>query len=346
MYLPFCALRDSGTATRPRYLRKGPERPQARRSVPFLLAAVGLALVLVGRAALAEAATLVNHMDAWESVSLWCQDPRQQWVEHTLSGPLDPDQQVAFALPSEPCFFLEIGLKKSLLNFSIPQELRDGDALEVNYSPYGDLSLDVSRQGEPLFSAEGTEKDRGLARDPDRHPPDPVETGPLLTVLRMGLPKAQGLALGLPCLTVDESLEVRTALLSDGVIWKGSLYFYEDTLSIAALTTPLTMDSLEKWYSELAAQGYRHAEESEEAISFTDDPALSPDATARKAALEKLLADLAAPEAEPYEVMFLPADGKEPATQDGKETMQVQMRIAPGTSRIEITLNSYEAAEE
>lgn len=343
MYPPFCTLPDRAATGG---FRKKTGRPQARRSgIPVLLAAVGL-LFLMGRAAFAEAATLANHMDAWESASLWCQDQRQQWAEHRLSGPLDPDQQVGFALPSEPCFFLEIGLKKTLLSFAIPQELRDGDALEVNYSPYGDLSLDASRQGEPLFSAEGSEKDRGLVRDPDRNPPEPVEAGPLLTLLRMDLPKARGLALGLPYLTVDESLEVRAALLSEGVLWKGSLYFYEDKLSIAALTASLTMDSLEKWYAELAAQGYRHAQENEESLSFTDDPALSPDASVRKAALEKLLADLAAPEAEPYEVMFLPsADGKEvPA--DGKETMQIQMRIAPGTSRLDITLSSYEAAEE
>ena len=343
MYPPFCTLPDrAATGGFP----KDPGRPQARRSgIPFLLAAVGL-LFLAGRAAFAEAATLANHMDAWESASLWCQDERQQWAEHRLSGPLDPDQQIGFTLPAEPCFFLEVGLKKTLLSFAIPQELREADALEVNYSPYGDLSLDVSRRGEPLFSAEGTEKDRGLARDPDRNPPEPVEAGPLLTLLRMDLPKAEALALGLPYLTVDESLEVRAALLSEGVLWKGSLYFYEDRLSIAALTASLTVDSLKKWYAELVSHGYRHAQENEESLSFTDDPALSPDATVRKAALEKQLGDLAAPEAEPYEVMFLPsADGEEiPA--DGKETMQIQMRIAPGTSRIEITLSSYEAAEE
>lgn len=343
MYLPFCTFPGSAATGG---FRKESGRPHARRSgISFLLAAVGL-LFLAGRADFAKAATLANHMDAWESASLWCQDQRQQWAEHRLSGPLDPEQQVGFTLPSEPCFFLEVGLKKTLLSFAIPQELRDGDALEVNYSPYGDLSLDVSRQGEPLFSAEGTEKDRGLARDPDRNPPDPVEAGPLLTLLGMDLPKTRGLTLGLPYLTVDETLEVRTALLSDGVLWKGSLYFYEDKLSIAALTASLTLDSLEKWYAELASQGYRHSEENEESLSLTEDPALSSDATVRKAALEKLLSDLAAPEAEPYEVMFLPSpDGKEPPAAD-KETMQIQMRIAPGTSRIEITLSSYEAAAE
>ena len=112
MYLPFCTFPGSAATGG---FRKESGRPHARRSgIPFLLAAVGL-LFLAGRADFAKAATLANHMDAWESASLWCQNQRQQWAEHRLSGPLDPEQQVGFTLPSEPCFFLEVGLKKTLL---------------------------------------------------------------------------------------------------------------------------------------------------------------------------------------------------------------------------------------
>lgn len=345
MHLPFCVFPDGGKAAYPVGCW---ENLRLRRSgLPSLLAVLALALLLAGRPAFTRAATLANHMDAWESASLWCQDQHQQWVEHKLSGPLDPEQQVTASLPSAPCFFLEVGLKESLLNFPIPQELRQDDALEVNYSPYGDLSLDVSRHGEALFSTEGTEKDRGLARDPDRNPPDPLEVGPLLAVLRMDLPKAEGSALGLPYRTVDESFELRTALVSEGVVWKGSLYFYEDKLSVAALSASLTESTLEKVYAELASQGYRHAEEKEEAVSFTDDPALDTQPAVRQEAVQKLLADLAAPEAEPYEVMFLPcALQKEGDEAQRNPTMQVQLRIAPGTEHIELTLSTYEVAEE
>lgn len=346
MYLPFRAFPDGGKAPRPAGCGEEPEKPR-RSGLPSFFLVLGLTLSLAGRPAVTEAATLANHMDAWESASLWCQDQHQRWAEHRLSGPLDPEQRVIVDLPSLPCFFLEVGLKESLLSFSIPQELRQDDALEVNYSPYGDLSLDVSRRGEPLFSAEGTEKDRELARDPDRNPPDPVEVGPLLAVLRMDLPKAEGSALGLPYRTVDESFELRTALVSEGVVWKGSLYFYEDKLSVAALSASLTERTLEKVYAELAFQGYRHAEEKEEAVSFTDDPALDAQPAVRQEAVQKLLADLAAPEAEPYEVMFLPcALQKEDDEAHRNPTMQVQLRIAPGAERIKLTLSTYEVAEE
>ncbi len=107
MYLPFCTFPGSAATGG---FRKESGRPHARRSgIPFLLAAVGL-LFLAGRADFAKAATLANHMDAWESASLWCQDQRQQWSERRLSGPLAPEQQVGFTRPSEPCLFLEVGL--------------------------------------------------------------------------------------------------------------------------------------------------------------------------------------------------------------------------------------------
>lgn len=336
MFLPCRILRD-GRAVPPA------ERPDPGKHLLGLLRTLPL-LLASALTAPAAAATLANHMDAIESASLWCQDDRQKWVEHRLAGPLDPEQQAAFPLPPGPCLFLEVGMKDHLLNFSITQELGTEDLLDLNYSPYGDVSLDVSRKGEPLFSAEGDEKDRGLARDPDRTPPEPVEAGPLLDALRMDLPKEKCLVMGLPCRTVDESLELRAALASDGVIWRGSLYLYENRLSVANLTTPLDETTLEKLFAELAAKGYRHAEENEESISFTDDPLLGGDAASRRAALRGLLADLAAPEAEPYEVMFLPDLPEGEAAR--ADTMQVQLRIAPGTERIELTLSTYEPPDE
>lgn len=336
MFLPCRILRDGRAVPPAERLHPGKRLWGLLRALPLLLAS-WLALP-------AGAATLANHMDAVESASLWCQDERQQWAEHRVAGPLDPEQQTAFSLPTGPCFFLEVGQKDSLLNFSITQELGAEDLLDLNYSPYGDVSLDVSRKGEPLFSAEGDEKDRGLARDPDRHPPDPVEAGPLLDALVMDLPKEKCLVMGLPYRTADESLELRTALSSEGVIWRGNLYLYEDRLSVASLTTPLDEATLEKLFAALAAKGYRHAEENEESISFTDDPLLGGDAASRREALRGLLAELAAPEAEPYEVMFLPdlPQGERARA----ETIQVQVRIAPGTGRIEVTLSTYEAADE
>ena len=160
------------------------------------IALLTLAVFMAGGTA-ASAATIANHMDyPVEGFSLWCQDSKQHWIERKLTGHLDMEQKAAVTLPEDPCFFLEADMGDYLLSFPIKQELQGEDLLDTSCMP--DPTLEVYRKAEPLFIADGEEKDRDLERDPDRNPPEVVPIGRLLDTFKGGMSEQECLMYGIP----------------------------------------------------------------------------------------------------------------------------------------------------
>lgn len=306
--------------------------------------------LLLGLIVPAQAAMLSNHLEyPVNAVSLWCKD-KDSWKELPLTGPLEPEQQTAVTLPATPCAFIEAGTETFILSFALPQPLEAEDTLDLGYTPrYGDTYLEVVRNGKPLFSSTGSEKDRNLARDPDRNPPAPIAIGGLLDTFKIGMTEAECLKLGMPLRKVDdEDFTLKTALLSEGVTWHGTLSLWEGKLSVVGLVAPLSASTLEQLFSEMSGKRYRHVEETENGLSILEDTLLSPQPETRREAVQALLGQLAAADAEPYEASFQPLYDFEcrGANATKCKEMMVQMRIAPGNNRIELVLQEYDVTEK
>lgn len=318
----------------------------------FLGALLALAVLLVGAPA-ALAAKLANHMDyPVEAFSLWCQPPHQQWVERKLSGRLDMEQQVSVTLPEEPCFFLEADMGDYLLSFPVKQELQPEDRLDTSCMP--DPTLEVFRGNEPLFIADGEEKDRGLARDPDRNPPETVSVGPLLDTFRGDMGEEDCLRYGIPLrresYNDSQNVSIKTSLSSGGVLWQGVISLYKDTESSIvglSLIAPLSEGTLDRLFGELAAKGYKHAMLGDDGPVYEDDPILSVDSGVRAQAIRDALTQLAAPNADPYDAHFEP-DTPECREKKGAPCLDlgVDIRIAPSSNRIELFLQDGEESPE
>ena len=329
----------------------GPSDPGCKRGA-FLGAVLALAALLTLTPA-AKAAKLANHMDyPVEAFSLWCQDPHQQWVERRLTGHLDMEQQADVTLPAEPCFFLEADMGDYLLSFPVKQELQPDDRLDTVCMP--DPTLEAYRGTEPLFIADGEEKDHGLARDPDRNPPEIVSVGPLLDTFRGDMTEEACLRYGIPLrresYNDSQTFSIKTSLSSGGVIWQGTISIYKDaetSLIGLFLASPLSAGTLERLFAELEAGRYKHTVLGDAGPVYTDDPILSGDPAVRAQAIRDALVQLAAPNADPYDAHF------EPDTPEcrGKEdsscvALSVDIRIAPGSNRIELFLQDGEEPPE
>ncbi len=330
----------------------GPHDPGCKGGV-FLGTLLTLAVLLAGPPA-AWAAKLANHMDyPVEAFSLWCQDPHQQWVERKLSGHLDMEQQVSVTLPEEPCFFLEADMGDYLLSFPVKQELRPEDRLDTSCMP--DPTLEVFRGSEPLFIADGEEKDRDLARDPDRNPPETVSIGPLLDTFRGDMDEAACLRYGIllrrESYNDSQNISLKTSLSSGGVLWQGVISLYRDTESSIvglSLTSPLSEGTLHRLFGELAAKDYKHAMLGDEGPVYADDPILSDDPGVRAQAVRDTLSQLAAPNADPYDAHFEPDTPECREKKEGTSCLDlgVDIRIAPGSNRIELFLQDGEESPE
>lgn len=258
------------------------------------------------------AATIANHMDyPAEGFALWCQDSQQRWVEHKLTGHLDMEQHVSVPLPEEPCLFLEADMGDYLLSFPVKQELGADDLLDMGCMP--DPTLEVYRDNEPLFIADGTEKDRGLARDPDRNPPETIQIGNLLDTFKGGMSEADCLNFGIPLrrerFNDSQNFSIKTSLSSEGIIWQGVISLYRDTdTAIIGLTlgTQISRAALEKLFAALSARGYRHTMLGDNGPVYPDDPLLNTDADVRARGVADLLAQLEDPNSDPYDAHFEP----------------------------------------
>jgi len=88
---------------------------------------------------------------------------------------------------------------------------------------------------------------------------------------------------------------------------------------------------------------------------YMDDPILSPDPAVRKEAIRNMLAQLTAPNADPYDTHFEP-DSPECREKDAKKEqneaqaackeLSADIRIAPGSDRIELFLQEGEESAE
>lgn len=341
----------------------GRKESGVRKRFRFVEALFTLAVFMAGGNA-ASAATIANHMDyPVEGFSLWCQDPQQHWIERKLTGHLDMEQQAAITLPEDPCFFLEADMGDYLLSFPIKQELQPDDLLDTSCMP--DPTLEVYRKAEPLFIADGEEKDRGLERDPDRNPPETVSIGRLLDTFKGGMSEQECLMYGIPLrresYNDSQNVSIKTALVSDGVVWHGVISLYKDAetnMIGLSLATSLSEGSLEKLFSALSERAYKHAALGDDGPVYMDDPILSPDPAVRKEAIRNMLAQLAAPNADPYDTHFEPdspecreKDAKEEKkTPDGAQSvckeLSADIRIAPGSDRIELFLQEGEESAE
>ena len=312
-----------------------------------------------GNAALA--ATIANHMDyPAEGFSLWCQDSQQRRGERKLAGHLDMEQQASVPLPEEPCLFLEADMGEYLLSFPIKQELQPDDLLDVSCMP--DPTLEVYRSSEPLFIADGTEKDRGLARDPDRNPPEIMTIGALLDTFRGGMSEAECLAYGIPLrreqYNGSQNFSIKTALSSEGVTWHGTISLYKDAetgMIGLSLTTPLNRTALERLFAGLASKAYRHTMLGDNGPVYPEEPLLNADAAVRGKAVGELLSQLADPNADPYDAHFEPGSPEcreKDAGEGGAEKKDLcrelgaDIRIAPGSERIELFLQEGEEPAE
>ena len=295
-----------------------------------------------------------------EGFSLWCQDPQQQWIERKLTGHLDMEQQAAVTLPEDPCFFLEADMGDYLLSFPIKQELQGEDLLDTSCMPAP--TLEVYRKAEPLFIADGEEKDRDLERDPDRNPPEVVPIGRLLDTFKGGMSEQECLMYGIPLrresYNDSQNFSIKTAMVSDGVVWHGIISLYKDAetnIIGLSLTTPLSEGALEKLFSALSGRAYKHVALGDDGPVYMDDPILSPDPAVRKEAIRNMLAQLTAPNADPYDTHFEP-DSPECREKDAKKEqneaqaackeLSADIRIAPGSDRIELFLQEGEESAE
>ncbi len=315
----------------------------------------------------AAAATLANHMDyPAEGFALWCQDSQQQWVEHKLAGHLEMEQKVSVPLPEEPCFFLEVDMGDYLLSFPIKQELEADDLLDMGCMP--DPALEVYRNNEPLFITDGGEKDRNLARDPDRNPPETVAIGGLLETFRGGMSEAECLAYGIPLrrevYNDSQSFSIKTSLSSAGAIWQGIISRYKDAeteIIGLSLTTPLSRQTLETLFAELAAKGYRHTVLGDNGPEYLEEPLLSTDLAVRGKAVGELLAQLKAPNADLFDAHFEPgtpecreeageeapsATAQAAGTEGSCRDLSADIRIAPGSDVIELFLQEGKTPAE
>lgn len=314
----------------------------------------------------AEAATIANHMDyPAEGFALWCQDSQQQWVERKLAGHLDMEQKVSAPLPEEPCFFLEVDMGDYLLSFPIKQELQSDDLLDMGCMP--DPALEVYRNNEPLFITDGGEKDRNLARDPDRNPPETIVIGGLLETFRGGMTEAECLAYGIPLrremYNDSQSFSIKTSLSSSGAIWQGVISRYKDAeteIIGLSLTTPLNRQTLENLFAELAAGGYRHTVLGDNGPVYSAEPLLSTDFAVRTKAVGELLTQLKDPNADLFDAHFEPAtpECREQAAEEASSAeaqaikkkpcreLSADIRIAPGSDSIELFLQEGEEPAE
>lgn len=93
-------------------------------------------------------------------------------------------------------------------------------------------TLEVYRKAEPLFIADGEEKDRDLERDPDRNPPEVVPIGRLLDTFKGGMSEQECLMYGIPLrresYNDSQNFSIKTAMVSDGVVWHGIISLYKD----------------------------------------------------------------------------------------------------------------------
>ena len=324
------------------------------------IALLTLAVFMAGGTA-ASAATIANHMDyPVEGFSLWCQDPQQHWIERKLTGHLDMEQKAAVTLPEDPCFFLEADMGDYLLSFPIKQELQGEDLLDTSCMP--DPTLEVYRKAEPLFIADGYEKDRDLERDPDRNPPEVVPIGRLLDTFKGGMSEQECLMYGIPLrresYNDSQNFSIKTAMVSDGVVWHGIISLYKDAetnIIGLSLTTPLSEGALEKLFSALSGRAYKHVALGDDGPVYMDDPILSPDPAVRKEAIRNMLAQLTVPNADPYDTHFEP-DSPECREKDAKKEqneaqaackeLSADIRIAPGSDRIELFLQEGEESAE
>ena len=306
-------------------------------------------------------AAIASHMDyPVEGFSLWCQDPQQHWIERKLTGHLDMEQKAAVTLPEDPCFFLEADMGDYLLSFPIKQELQGEDLLDTSCMP--DPTLEVYRKAEPLFIADGEEKDRDLERDPDRNPPEVVPIGRLLDTFKGGMSEQECLMYGIPLrresYNDSQNFSIKTAMVSDGVVWHGIISLYKDAetnIIGLSLTTPLSEGALEKLFSALSGRAYKHVALGDDGPVYMDDPILSPDPAVRKEAIRNMLAQLTVPNADPYDTHFEP-DSPECREKDAKKEqneaqaackeLSADIRIAPGSDRIELFLQEGEESAE
>ena len=204
----------------------------------------------------------------------------------------------------DPCFFLEADMGDYLLSFPIKQELQGEDLLDTSCMP--DPTLEVYRKAEPLFIADGEEKDRDLERDPDRNPPEVVPIGRLLDTFKGGMSEQECLMYGIPLrresYNDSQNFSIKTAMVSDGVVWHGIISLYKDAetnIIGLSLTTPLSEGALEKLFSALSGRAYKHVALGDDGPVYMDDPILSPDPAVRKEAIRNMLAQLTVPNADP-----------------------------------------------
>ena len=122
-----------------------------------------------------------------------------------------------------------------------------------------------TRKAEPLFIADGEEKDRDLERDPDRNPPEVVPIGRLLDTFKGGMSEQECLMYGIPLrresYNDSQNFSIKTAMVSDGVVWHGIISLYKDAetnIIGLSLTTPLSEGALEKLFSALSGRAYKH----------------------------------------------------------------------------------------
>ena len=148
-----------------------------------------------------------------------------------------------------------------LLSFPIKQELQGEDLLDTSCMP--DPTLEVYRKAEPLFIADGEEKDRDLERDPDRNPPEVVPIGRLLDTFKGGMSEQECLMYGIPLrresYNDSQNFSIKTAMVSDGVVWHGIISLYKDAetnIIGLSLTTPLSEGALEKLFSARCPAGH------------------------------------------------------------------------------------------
>ena len=239
----------------------------------------------------------------------------------------------------------------------------------MDASGKGGIVRHVFSQGDPMgmhyhgFGApKGEEKDRDLERDPDRNPPEVVPIGRLLDTFKGGMSEQECLMYGIPLrresYNDSQNFSIKTAMVSDGVVWHGIISLYKDAetnIIGLSLTTPLSEGALEKLFSALSGRAYKHVALGDDGPVYMDDPILSPDPAVRKEAIRNMLAQLTVPNADPYDTHFEP-DSPECREKDAKKEqneaqaackeLSADIRIAPGSDRIELFLQEGEESAE
>ena len=122
-----------------------------------------------------------------------------------------------------------------------------------------------------------------------------------------------------------------------------------------SLTTPLSEGALEKLFSALSGRAYKHVALGDDGPVYMDDPILSPDPAVRKEAIRNMLAQLTVPNADPYDTHFEPgspecrekdAKKEQNEAQAACKELSADIRIAPGSDRIELFLQEGEESAE